>query len=228
MIYPAYIREKARELRVSKQLTIDELAERLGISRTTIYYWVRDLSISGSGSGGGFSDAARRKGNRAMRAKYRRLREEAYAEGVATFQDLMNEPTFRDFLCLYMAEGSKRCRHTVALCNSDPDIIRLAHRWITRFARNSIDYAIQYHADQDVRALADFWGRLLEIDPDSIRLQRKSNSRGLAARTWRSRHGVLTVRASDTYFRARLQAWIDCLRKTWVLDSQCSGCSSAW
>jgi transcriptional regulator with XRE-family HTH domain len=45
MAYPAYIREKARELRRKKQLTIDELAERLALPRTTIYYWVRDLPI---------------------------------------------------------------------------------------------------------------------------------------------------------------------------------------
>jgi DNA-binding XRE family transcriptional regulator len=37
MAYPAYIREKARQLRQEKKMTIDELAECLVISRTTIY-----------------------------------------------------------------------------------------------------------------------------------------------------------------------------------------------
>jgi transposase-like protein len=45
MTYPVYVKEKARQLRVDKRLTIDELAERLAIPRTTLYYWVRDLSI---------------------------------------------------------------------------------------------------------------------------------------------------------------------------------------
>jgi hypothetical protein len=45
MVHPAYIREKARELRVAKRLTMDELADRLAIPRATIYYWVRDLPI---------------------------------------------------------------------------------------------------------------------------------------------------------------------------------------
>jgi hypothetical protein len=56
MAYPAYIRDKARELRRGKQLTIDELAERLSISRTTIYYWVCDIPIerkAGNRPGGG-------------------------------------------------------------------------------------------------------------------------------------------------------------------------------
>jgi transcriptional regulator with XRE-family HTH domain len=49
MAYPMYVREKARELRCNKKLTIDELAERLAISRSTIYYWVKDLPIPGVG-----------------------------------------------------------------------------------------------------------------------------------------------------------------------------------
>ncbi len=45
MAHPAYIREKAKELRIKRKLTIDELAERLALPRTTIYYWVRDLPV---------------------------------------------------------------------------------------------------------------------------------------------------------------------------------------
>jgi predicted DNA-binding transcriptional regulator AlpA len=39
MAHPAYLREKARSLRVGRALTIDELAARLALSRSTIYYW---------------------------------------------------------------------------------------------------------------------------------------------------------------------------------------------
>jgi excisionase family DNA binding protein len=46
-------------MRVERKLTIDELAERLALSRSTVYYWARDLPIPGSGSGGGWLDGAR-------------------------------------------------------------------------------------------------------------------------------------------------------------------------
>ena len=42
MTYPAYIREKARKLRAQHKLTLDEIAERLRLPRTTIFYWIRD------------------------------------------------------------------------------------------------------------------------------------------------------------------------------------------
>ena len=92
MAHAAYIREKARSLRIERRLTIDQLAERLALSRSTIYHWVRDLPIPGSGPGGEFPASARRKGNRAMQRKYRRLREEAYREGWERFDELAFGP----------------------------------------------------------------------------------------------------------------------------------------
>ena len=101
-------------MRVERKYTIDELAERLALSRSTIYYWVRDLPIPGSGSGGVWPEAARRKGTRAMQRKYRLLREEAYREGLLEYDELAVDPTFRDFVCLYIAEGYKRDRNRVS------------------------------------------------------------------------------------------------------------------
>jgi excisionase family DNA binding protein len=61
VVHARYLREKARTLRVERKLSIDELAERLALPRTTIYYWVRDLPIPGSGPGGGWPADAQRK-----------------------------------------------------------------------------------------------------------------------------------------------------------------------
>jgi hypothetical protein len=215
MAHAPYLREKARSLRLERRLTIDELAERLALPRTTIYYWVRDLPIPGSGSGGGWPEAARRKGNRAMRRKYRLLREEAYRQGEREFDLLSVESTFRDFVCLYIAEGYKRRRHTVSICNSDAVMMAMADRWMRRLTDKSLQYSIQYHADQDLQELREFWGKLLGVDPREIRLQRKSNSNQLTGRSWRSRYGVLAISAYDTMFRARLEAWMDRLRSEW-------------
>jgi hypothetical protein len=171
--------------------------------------------IPGSGSGGVWPEAARRKGTRAMQRKYRLLREEAYREGLREYDELAVDPTFRDFVCLYIAEGYKRSRNTVAICNSDPAVMQITSRWIRRLTDRAPRFSIQYHADQDLCELRKFWGGRLGIDPSSIRMQRKSNSNQLTGRSWRSRHGVLSVWAGDTLFRARLQAWMDRIRSEW-------------
>src|SRR5581483_10888362 len=100
MAHPPYLREKARKLRAERRLTIDELAERLALPRTTIYYWVKDLPIPGSGPGGGWPGTAQRRGTQAVKRKYRLLREAAYREGAESYPALVQEPTFRDFVCL--------------------------------------------------------------------------------------------------------------------------------
>ena len=215
--HPTYIREKARALRMERDLTIDEIAERLAISRQTIFHWVRDVPLRKPRRRPDYEQRARENSLR-----YKGLRDAAYEQGCEEFDELAGEPTFRDFVCMYIGEGTKRNRNTVAICNSDANVMILADFWIRRFARNPIAYAVQYHADQDLAALKRFWGRMLLVDPATIRTQRKSNSNQLAHRTWRSRWGVLTIRTSDTYFRARLQAWIDRIGEEW-LDSAVIG-----
>ena len=153
-----------------------------------------------------------------MQRKYRRLREEAYREGLESFAALSADPTFRDFVCLYVAEGYKRSRNTVSIVNADPAVIRVAALWIDRFSERPISYAVSHHRDQDPAVLRRFWASLLVVPADSIACRRKSNSGELAGRTWRSEHGLLTIKAHDTRFRARLQAWIDCVKREWALE----------
>jgi excisionase family DNA binding protein len=214
MAHAAYLREKARSMRVERQFTIDELAERLALSRSTIYYWVRDLPIAGSNSGRSVS--ARRRATKAMQRRYRGLREAAYEEGLRTFDELAARPTFIDFVCMYIGEGYKRDRNKVSLANSDPAVLQLATKWIRRLSSKRLFFWIQYHADQDLDGLCAFWGDVLAVDPSAIRLQRKSNSGQLSGRQWRSRHGVLSVVTHDTLFRARLEAWMHLTRESWL------------
>ena len=153
MAYPTYLREKARELRVKRKLSLLEIAERLALPKTTVFYWIRDLPDP--------------------EIKYRDSPARARAR----------------------AKGARRIR---------------------RFARNPVTYWFHYHADQDPEYLVRFWSFGLGVDPKTIGYQRKSNSGHLSGRTWRSKHGVFTVRANDTNLRARLQAWMDLTQDRWV------------
>ena len=174
------------------------------------------MPIPGSGPGGQWPAAAQRKGTRAMKRKYRLLREAAYREGVSEYEELLNEPTFRDFVCLYIAEGYKRSRHTVSICNSDPAVMLVADRWIRRLTRRPVDYAVTYHPDQRADQLIGFWSECLGVAPTAIRCQRKSNSGQLSGRVWRCRHGVMAIASHDTYFRSRLEAWIELIKQEWA------------
>jgi hypothetical protein len=213
MAYPAYVGEKARELRVERRLSIVEIAERLGLPKTTVFYWVRDIPLQRPRR----ANPGQRRGNRGMRRKYRELREAAYAEGRESFQTLCtSDPTFRDFVCMYIGEGYKRSRNTVSISNSDPRVAVLATSWLRALSSKTLRFSVQYHLDQDPQQLAEFWASTLRVDPTEIRMQPKQNSGRLGGRTWRCTHGVIAVAACDTLLRARLQAWMDCVQSQWV------------
>jgi hypothetical protein len=141
-----------------------------------------------------------------MREKYRLIREAAYEHVFVSYMTLIKEPGFRGFVCMYIGEGYKRCRNSVSLNNSDPAVVKLANYWICRLSRNPVGYALQHHADQEPDELKRFWAKGLGISAEAIKTP------------WRSRYGLLCVRASDTLLRAELQAWMDCVQEEW-LDS---------
>ena len=216
MAYPPYLRERARELRLTKHLSLNEIAERLALPKTTVYYWIKDLPLGRS------RRENPHKGTRAMQKKYRLLREAAYAQGLAEYDHLVRLPTFRDFVALYIAEGYKRCRNVVSIANSDACVMALAASWLRVLTAHTLRCSVQYHADQDLAEVRRYWGEVVGIEGSTISMQRKSNSNQLNGRSWRSEHGVLTIRVSDTLLRARLQAWIDRIREDWALDSAVS------
>jgi transcriptional regulator with XRE-family HTH domain len=215
MAHAGYLKDRARSLRQERQMTIDEIADQLALSRTTIYSWVRDLPLARESNW----SRGQRLGTLAMQAKYRSLREEAYAAGAAEYEHLSELPTFRDFVALYIAEGYKRNRNVLSFANSDSRMVALATGWLGRLNDKPSRFWLQYHADQDPERLRAYWAELLQIDGSDIGIQRKSNSGQLTGRRWRSRHGVLTIVVNDTLLRARMQAWIDSLREDWKLDS---------
>jgi transcriptional regulator with XRE-family HTH domain len=200
MAHASYLREKARLMRVERKLTIDELAERLALSRSTVYYWVEGSANLGIRLRWRLARDAQRKGTRQCSAS-RRLREEAYRERLLSSSSLSPIRRF-GILCVFTSLRGTSGTGTLAICNSDPAVMVLATRWVRRLTEKTPNFLIQYHADQDLDELCVFWAKTLEIDPGTIKLLRQSNSSQLVGRSWRSRHGVLNVRAPDTLLRA--------------------------
>jgi transcriptional regulator with XRE-family HTH domain len=139
MAYPAYLRERARELRTTKHLSLDEIAERLALPKTTVYCWIVDLPLGRPPRW----TTGQRKGNLAMQNRWRLLREAAYAQGSAEYDDLIRQPTFRDFVALYIAEGFKRCRNVVSIGNSDERVVALSTGWFSLLSKRKLTFSVQ-------------------------------------------------------------------------------------
>ena len=206
-----HIKDKAIELRVERKMTLDEITECLSVPRTTVYYWIKDIPIPTTKK----QTAAQQRRADDHRERHVQKRQVAYDAGMAEAPELFTDPLFRDFVVAYLCEGAKRDRNTVSFVNSDAGLIRLAHHWMEKFSDNKISYRFQYHKDQNPEEVKQYWAEILKIETELIKFQRKSNSGNLARRKWRSVHGLLTMETSDTYFRAKLQAWMDFVKMQW-------------
>ena len=198
-------------------MTLEEIVERLKLPKTTVYYWIKDIPIplTEKQRQQMRQNFGQRKGTQVMQAKFATLRDQAYQQGLAEAPELLKDLSFRDFVVLYMAEGSKRARNSVEFMNSDVRMVILANRWIRQFTRKKVTYRVQCHVDHDEDELKQYWADALGITPTIITIMRKSNSGKLSGRQFRSVYGILTVRTGDTYLRARLQAWMDIVAAQW-------------
>jgi AcrR family transcriptional regulator len=205
----------ARLLRVEQRLTVDQLAARLALPRSTVYYWVRDLPLSereGESVGAGFGDRAGAcVGERASAADG----DAEYEDALRSFDDLDAQPTFRDFVCLYIARGCMRERMKVSLSDPDPAVMRLVNRWMLRLSDKSPLLSVRYEPGQSLTELRRFWSGIVGVQARAIRVHAETDRPGAPDLARRARHGVLTVSVEDALLRARLQAWICKTRDSW-------------
>jgi len=141
----------------------------------------------------------------------------AYTQGLEEAPELLKNPMFRDFVSLYLAEGSKKQRHYVDIGNSDPVIIQLAHYWFEKYKspEKRILYAVQIHEDQIENDIRTYWASVVNVSPEKIKISRKSNSGQLGHRNFRSEYGVLSIRVCETLLLCRVKGWIDALKQEW-------------
>lgn len=206
----------ARLLRVERQLTVDQLTKRLAVPRSTIYYWVRDLPLRDVQPDGPAVAAGRWGATQAAAGRASpQGGESAYEQGLRSYDELVAQPTFRDFVCMYILEGYKRDRSRVALANADPAVMRLAHRWIWRLTDKSPSISVHCRADQSPSELRRFWSETVGEEEAAIRARRAGDGDLLHRWSPLPVQGVLTVAVDDSQLRARLQAWMCRTRQGW-------------
>ncbi len=223
MRHGTQIREEAIHLRKTQGLSLNELAEALGVSRSTIRYWVKDLIKPDEVSPDRQTKRAeklkenQRAATAGMQAKCAALRQDAYNAAYSIATQTLQDQDIRDFVVLYLAEGYRKGRNAVALTNSNPHIVRFAHNCMRRLSTNThFYYSFQYHADQDPETLKGFWAAYLGIDTVHIRPVRKTNSGHLKGRRFACQYGIFQIQVGDTFFRSRLQALMDAVQAEWA------------
>lgn len=130
------LRLQARELR-SKGESVKTIAKKLGISKSSVSLWVRDIiltvkqleNLRQSEIKG--AELGRLRNSLLQKQKRMDLVKSSQEKGKETIGILTNREALMAGLALYWGEGSKKNRR-IELCNSDPKMIKFFLQWLNQ------------------------------------------------------------------------------------------------
>lgn len=157
--------EEARELR-AQNLTLLEIATKLGVSKSSVSLWVRDVPFTPSPRRHG----PHRRPNRLHEAKLREI-EELDAAGRQRIGVLSDEAFLVAGIALYAGEGSKT-GNEVSFANTDPRMIRLFCAWLRRFFdvdESRLRVRVYLHEGLDLDAAEHHWSQVTGVPREQFR-----------------------------------------------------------
>jgi hypothetical protein len=153
---------KARALRAQNR-TLADIAKTLGVSKSSVSLWVRDVPFTPSLQLRGVRGPHRRP-HPAHEAKLRQI-EELNRQGIERIGKLSDEAFLVAGVALYAGEGGKTDR-SVRFPNSDPEMVRFFCAWLRRFFtidESRLRCRVYLHEGLDLEATEAFWSELTEI-----------------------------------------------------------------
>lgn len=122
---------EARHIRVEEQLSIKDIAKRLGVAKSSVSLWVRDLPLSKET----IADrclAGCLKGAKIRCDDARAVRVQYQQDGLKMAEKYQDNPLFMSGCMMHWAEGAKD-KNIAHICNTDPHFMRLWLKFIFRF-----------------------------------------------------------------------------------------------
>jgi predicted transcriptional regulator len=197
------VRAKARELR-ERGLAYQQIAAELGVSKSSVSLWVRDLPRPERLS---YEECAKRR-DRAVAAYWaaERPRREAAREAIrAEAQERTGQLSARDVLVAgaiaYWCEGTKskpyRRSNRVIFMNSDPRLIRfyLGFLRLAKVSQDQLAFQLSIHETADVVSAQEFWRQVTRADAAQFRPPnlKSHNPRTVRINTGEAYRGCLRV-----------------------------------
>jgi transposase-like protein len=164
-------KKQAIELRRQEGMAIPKIAKKLGVSRSSVSVWVRDVKLTqeqekrlkdNSGNNKHLAEHSKRRKEEA-----KKVREGYRKEG---FNRAKTDDMFRVICGIYWGDGSKG-RHTFGVSNCDCRMINIVGKWlIEEVDKDKIGFKIQCpdETTKDNNELLKWWSANLEFLEDSM------------------------------------------------------------
>lgn len=151
--------EEARRLR-AQNLTIIQIAELLGVSKSSVSLWVRDVPFTASKKRWG----PNRRPNPQSQRKQRQI-EALNQAGIDRIGHLGEASFFVAGIALYAGEGAKT-DGAVNFANSDPQMMQFFCAWLRRYFiidESRLRANVYLHEGLDLEAAEQHWSALTNI-----------------------------------------------------------------
>jgi hypothetical protein len=184
---------------------LQEIADELGVAKSTVSLWVRDVE---------FVPKPRNRGHAGCKPHPLKVRKEAEIEqcrldAIGWVGTLSDRELAMYCLGLYMGEGAKT-QGTLSMANTNPVVLRTFVIWLRRsfeIDESRLRVKLYLHDGLDLDAAECFWSELLHIPVDQF----QKPYRAVADATRRhSKHllGCATVSYACTLTHRRVMAMI--------------------
>lgn len=212
------VRARARELR-SQGLDYEEIVAALGVSKSSVSLWVRDMPRPNRLS---YEECCKRsaEGSRLYWAIERPAREaKREAARVAAAAEI-GELSEREILIAgaiaYWCEGTKskpqKLRERVLFINSDPGLIRFFLRFLATAGTQQaqLRFRVYIHETANVAVAERFWAGVTDSDPEDFykAVLKRHNPRTIRKNVGPDYHGCLRIDVLDSAgLYRRIEGW---------------------
>ena len=197
----------ARQLRRTG-LPLTEIATRLGVSKSSVSLWVRDVEFPALPRP---ARARRREPNALQRRKQAEV-ERLVEEGRVRIGRLSEREFLVAGVALYAGEGSKT-DGAVKFANSDPRMIFFYCAWLRRFFQikeSRLRVGLYLHEGLDLAAAIAYWSALTAIPPSQFSKPYRAVP-DPSIRHAKHVHGCVTVRYSCSVTHRSIMGLVNAL-----------------
>ncbi len=181
----------------NKGLSYSAIKEKLGISKSTLSYWLKDLPLSPERINKLRAHSPKRieKFRNTMREKREKRTRKAYEDSSKKIGTLSKRELFIAGFFLYWAEGGKTKPYNITLSNTDPGMIRFYLAWVYSLGvpKEKIRVRLQLYADMHIKKEISFWVYELGLASSQFRKPyiKSSNVSGLTQKGFG--HGTCNI-----------------------------------
>ncbi len=212
-------KNKAIELRKQNK-SYNEIRQILGVSKSTLAAWFKNDPMSKKVKvilTKQNSENSRQRIKNLIKTnniRWEKWREAARQEAKIDFKSLFKNPLFITGLMLYWGEGDSKSGNPVRLSNTDPRMIRLYIKFLTKslnISKKSIKIALILYPDLSENECIKFWAKITGIEKSQFYktqfIKGKHPTKKLS-------HGVCMVTCGNRQLKEKFIVWIDLLSKT--------------